>query len=216
MKILVTGGTGKMARHIKSTQDLEFLLPSKRELNVGDYNSVQKYLKENKDIEGIVLNAVQYLPNIGPGGNINTDNFTLEEYTKVKEASIEGLKVNLLPSLQFIYTLKDQLKFIILLSTGLDPILENNYVLYRNSKASIQDLLIRVANLDKHKELKIISLHPGHMHDEYTFTQSAKQVVKFIENLDKMESCQTYGIFDKTKMQTTKIDGYTQLEIIDL
>ena len=54
------------------------------------------------------------------------------------------------------------------------------------------------------------------MHDEFTFTESAKQVVKFIENLNKMESCQTYAIFDKTKMQATKIDGCTHLETIEL
>jgi hypothetical protein len=206
MNILVTGGHGRMAKKLKSTEDLKFYLPSRAELNLESFDSINNYL-ENKKIDGLVLNAYHYLP-----GDVTIDNIKVIENEFSKAA-----KVNILSTVYLYKKLKDNLKFIILLTTGLDPEFETNYIYYRNSKSNLVDLLERTYHIDK--QVKTVFLHPGHMHDDYTYNQSALQLTKFISKIDDLKNLNTYGIFDKDKMQANLLENsrsYETVEIIEL
>lgn len=218
MKVLVTGGTGRLAKNFISTDKIDFLLPGRLELDLSNFYSIDKYLEDNKDIVGVILNGVEYLPAIEDIQNNFTNGLTLDGYDKLSNSLTNGIRINNLAPLQIISKLKDKLKFIIHLSTGLDPIIENKHILYRNSKASTFDLINRVVNTESYKDIKFIGIHPGHMHDSFTYLQSAKQLTKVVENLDRFEKGWIYGIFDKEKMEATKLEGftYTQLATIEL
>ena len=48
-KIVITGGDGRFAQILKKDNNkLNILYPGKKELNVLDINSINKYLKKNK------------------------------------------------------------------------------------------------------------------------------------------------------------------------
>jgi dTDP-4-dehydrorhamnose reductase len=47
-KIVITGGEGRFAQILKQDSKLDILYPGKKELNVLDINSINKYLKKNK------------------------------------------------------------------------------------------------------------------------------------------------------------------------
>lgn len=199
MNILVTGGNGRMARHLKSTDNTTFFTPHRKDLDLESYESIDNYLHE-KNIDGLVLNAFQYLP-----GEVTLDNFKA-----VDREFHRATQVNLLGTLYLYLKLKHNLKFIIFLSTGLDPEFETNHIFYRNNKANVSDLLERISYLEK--KVKTIFLHPGHMHDDFTFEQSAIQVTKLIENIDKFKDLGTYGIFDKDKMEYRELKSIKSYE----
>lgn len=192
MNILVTGGNGRMARYIESTEDINFYTPGREELDLNSYDSIDKYLISKK-IDGLILNGYQYLP-----GELTLDNFR-----NVTDQFIKATQVNLLSTLYLYEKLKETVKFIIFLSTGLDPEHETQHIYYRNSKASVSDMLERLAYTNN--KVKTVFLHPGHMHDEYTYSQSAKQLIKLVCKIDSLDNLGTYGIFDKDKMQATKL-----------
>ena len=206
MNILITGGNGRMARHLKSTDNTTFYTPHRTELNLESYDSIDNYL-QGKEINGLVLNAFQYLP-----GKV-----TIETFKQQSEQFFKATQVNFLATLYMYLKLKDNLKFIIFLSTGLDPVRESNHIFYRNNKANVADLLERMSHLEK--KVKTIFLHPGHMHDDFTYTQSAMQVTKMIENIDKFKDLGTYGIFEKDKIEYRElknIKSYETLNVIKL
>lgn len=206
MNVLVTGGNGRMARHIVSSDTVKYLTPTREELNLELYTSVDNYLKD-KIVDGLILNAFQYLP-----GEVTLDNFKF-----VEKEFIKATQVNLLSTLYLYLKLKSNLKFIIFLSTGLDPEHESNHIFYRNFKANVSDLLERLYYQDK--LVKTIFLHPGHMHDDFTFSQSALQVSKLVDKIDQLDNLSTYGIFDKDKMQASKlanIKSYQTIETLQL
>ena len=48
-KIVITGGEGRFAQVLKrDNKKLDILYPSKKELNILNINSINKYLKKNK------------------------------------------------------------------------------------------------------------------------------------------------------------------------
>lgn len=194
MNVLVTGGNGRMARHLKSNDNLTYYSPGRDEMELGSYDSIDEYL-ENKNIDGLVLNAFQYLP-----GEV-----TLENFRHVDKDFLKATQVNLLSTLYLYLKLKNSLKFIIFLSTGLDPVHETNHIFYRNNKANLGDLLQRINCVEE--KVKTVFVHPGHMHDDYTFKQSAVQVTKMIENLDRFKNLGTYGIFEKDKMEYRELES---------
>lgn len=206
MRILVTGGKGRMARHLKSIDGLEFYTPGRDELDLESYDSIDKYL-EDKSIDGLILNAYQYLP-----GQVNIENFRT-----IDKEFLKATQVNLLSTLYLYNKLKDSLKFIIFLSTGLDPQHETQHIFYRNNKASVSDMLERLAYCED--GVKTIFLHPGHMHDEYTYSQSASQVTKLVLKMEELKNLGTYGIFNKDKMEATllaNIKSYQTIGKVDL
>lgn len=215
MKVLVTGGEGRLAQKLKSDSGIEYLLPPKSKLDLQNYSSIDTYLQRNKNIEGIILNAIKYVPDFN-NTVAEESNFSKSEYNKLRDQSIEGLEINLLPIVQFMATLKNQLKFVILLTTGLNVKLDNNHILYRNSKNAMQDLIYRIIHTEGYESIKAISLHPGHMHDEYTYSTTAKQITAVLKNIHKLESCCTYALYDKTNMYVEKIVDQTTLERIQL
>lgn len=194
MNVLVTGGNGRMARHLKSNDNLTYYSPGRDEMDLGSYDSIDEYISD-RQIDGIVLNAFQYLPS----------ELNLDIFKAVEHEFLRATQVNLLATLYMYLKLKDNLKFIILLSTGLDPVHETNSIYYRNNKANLGDLLERIYYVDK--KVKTIFVHPGHMHDDYTFKQSAIQVTKMIENLDRFKNLGTYGIFEKDKMEYRELES---------
>ena len=202
MKVLITGGTGRMAKHIQSTPTTVLETPSKGNLDLSSYDSIDKYLI-NRSFDGLVLNAYQYLP-----GEVTLDNFR-----HVDNQFLKSTQVNLLGTLYLLLKLKQSLKFVVFMSTGLDPKIEKQHIFYRNSKAQISDLLERITYVGDSP--KVIFLHPGHMHDEYTYTQSAKQVVKLIEKIDELDNLGTYAIFDKDKMEATQLANIKSYETIN-
>lgn len=202
MKVLVTGGSGRMARHIQSNSKIELKAPSRDDLDLSSYDSIDNYLI-NRSFDGIVLNAYQYLP-----GEVTLDNFK-----QVDNQFFKSTQVNLLGTLYLMLKLKQSLKFVIFMSTGLDPKIEKQHIFYRNSKAQISDLLERMAYVDSN--IKVVFLHPGHMHDEHTYSQSAKQVVKLIEKVDELDNLGTYAIFDKDKMEATQLANIKSYETIN-
>ena len=201
MRILVTGGQGRMARHLKSIDNLEFLTPGRDELDLESYDSIDTYLQD-KTIDGLILNAYKYLP-----GQLNVENFRT-----VDKEFLKAVQVNLLSSLYLYNKLKDSLKFIIFLSTGLDPQHETQHIFYRNSKASVSDMLERLAYCEG--GVKTIFLHPGHMHDEYTYSQSALQLTKLVLKVEELKNLGTYGIFNKDKMEATLLANIKSYQTI--
>lgn len=206
MNILVTGGNGRMARHIQSTDKCTFFKPTREELNLESYDSIDAYL-EGKNIEGLILNAFQYLPG----------QLTLDTFRTLDSEFLKATQVNLLSTLYLYRKLENSLKFIIFLSTGLDPKHENQHIFYRNNKNTVSDMLERLSYSEN--KVKTIFLHPGHMHDDFTFTQSALQVTKLAEKIDELDNLGTYGIFDKEKMRATKlasIKSYDTIGVVEL
>jgi len=194
MNVLVTGGNGRMARHLESNNNITYYSPGRDEMDLASYDSIDSYILD-KQIDGLVLNAFQYLPS----------ELNLDIFKAVEHEFLRATQVNLLATLYMYLKLKDNLKFIVLLSTGLDPVHETNSIYYRNNKANLGDLLERIYYVDK--KVKTIFIHPGHMHDDYTFKQSAVQVTKMIENLDKFKNLGTYGIFEKDKMEYRELES---------
>ena len=48
-KIVVTGGSGRFAKILKKTKSIyNFIYPTKKQLNITNYNSIKKYLKKTK------------------------------------------------------------------------------------------------------------------------------------------------------------------------
>jgi len=206
VNILVTGGNGRLAQKLRSTPDFNFLTPSREELNLSSYSSIDKFLEE-KTVDGLILNAFHYLPSDIDLNNIKSFN----------EGFIESTKVNLLSTLYLYLKLNHNLKFIVFLSTGLDPIHESNHIFYRNSKAAVSDLLERLWYRDQ--KIKTIFVHPGHMHDDYTFSMSALQLVNLVSKIDELKNLTTYGIFDKDKMQAQELESiksYHTVNVVDL
>lgn len=207
MNILVTGGNGRMARHIKSSATVNYLLPGRQELDLGSFNSIDNYL-QGKQIDGIILNGYEYPP---------TNEITLENIREFKDRFENSNRANTLGTLYLYLKLKNNLKFMFFLTTGLNPEKEPNFIFYRNSKASVADMLKRITFKDK--KVKVVFIHPGHMHDDYTFKQSALQFEKLVEKVDTLENLACYAIFDKDKMKARKLESifsYNTLETIEL
>lgn len=210
MNILVTGGNGRMARHFESTDKLTYYLPSRQELDLSSLDSIDNYLNSNalkglldsRPIQGLVLNAFHY-----PPGKVELDSIR-----KHYDSFLNATKVNLLATIYLYKKLKENLKFIIFFTTGLNPKSELSHIYYRNSKLSIIDLLERISYSDT--EIKTLLVHPGHMHDEYTFKQSTLQVTKMIENLDEFKHLGHYGIFDKDKMEYRELESLTSYNTV--
>lgn len=209
MNILVTGGNGRMAKHFKSTDKIKFLTPGREELDLASQDSIDSYLKKQTPInfpaiDGILLNAVGY-----PPGKIDIFNFN-----GVTESFLNAAKVNLIATIHLYKRLEHQLKFIALMTTGLDPETELSSPYYRNSKMAVADLLTRLSFSET--KIKTLFIHPGHMHDDYTFKQSALQVSKMFENIDKLKHLGHYGIFNKDKMECRELESLISYQTKDI
>ncbi len=206
MNVLITGGNGRMARHIESTDKITFLKPNRQELDLASLDSIDNYLNTHT-VDGILLNAVHY-----PPGKIDLNNFRGQA-----ESFFNATKVNLVATIYIYKKLQDNLKFISLLTTGLDPETELSSPFYRNSKMAVADMLVRLSYSDK--KIKTFFIHPGHMHDDYTYKQSALQITKMIEDTDRFKNLGHYGIFNKDVMQCKELyslTSYNTVEIIKL
>ena len=51
MRVLVTGGKGKIASNIHSTENITFLKPGREELDLSSVNSILNY---NEEIDGLM------------------------------------------------------------------------------------------------------------------------------------------------------------------
>ena len=91
MNVLITGGNGRMARHIESTDKITFLKPNRQELDLASLDSIDNYLNTHT-VDGILLNAVHY-----PPGKIDLNNFRGQA-----ESFFNATKVNLVATI-YIY-----------------------------------------------------------------------------------------------------------------
>ncbi len=203
MNVLVTGGNGRMARHLESTDKITFLKPNREELDLTSLDSIDNYISANT-IDGILLNAVHY-----PPGKIDMDNFRGQA-----ESFLNATKVNLVATIYLYKKLQDSLKFISSMTTGLDPETELSSPYYRNSKMAQADMLVRLSYSDK--KIKTFFIHPGHMYDDYTFKQSALQVTKMIEDTDRFKHLGHFGIFDKDKMECRELYSLTSYDTVEI
>jgi len=203
MNVLVTGGNGRMARHLESTDKITFLKPNREELDLTSLDSIDNYISAHT-IDGILLNAVHY-----PPGKIDLNNFRGQA-----ESFFNATKVNLVATIYLYKKLQDSLKFISLMTTGLDPETALSHPYYRNSKMAVADMLVRLSYSDE--VVKTFFIHPGHMHDDYTYKQSALQVAKMIEDTDKFKHLGHYGIFNKDVMQCKELYSLTSYDTVEI
>lgn len=188
MKILVTGGDGRLAKKLKSKNSDVFITPSKTELDLLNPNSIKDIVSMYPNVNGIILNAtIRYN---------ELDSLTTDDWfdVEVNNRLIEIFRLNVLASSQLTYSYQNSLKFVIGLTTGyIEPKSHidccESYIL---GKDMLSSHLYRLSN--KFKDTTILTINPGPMRNEGDFDYNANTLIKLIENINECESGKSYEI----------------------
>ncbi len=192
MKLLITGGNGKLAKKFKEIYGDVVLNPSKTELNLLDTNSIINYYNNNKDIDGILLNATRY-----PSNFYNFDDYFNQN---IIDDFIESFKLVAIGNQQLINLYKDNIKFAINISSGATykkrPY--GDHFGYKLVK-TISNFVIEEYSVNKNKiydNLKLIIFNPSHMETEEQYESQAKLLFDITQNIDKCENGFEYYPFN--------------------
>lgn len=163
MKVLYTGGNGKLANQLKTLKTtLDIHYPSKAECNLLSIDSIQTYTNKNSQFDIVITGANQF-----PGGI---------EYVNCASFDIPA------KHLVLIEKLKKKPKYFINLTTGLAQV--DEYYLYRAQKGYAEDLYVRYFGYDHNKETHFINFFPGHIDSEILRNTIALKFLEMLENIE--------------------------------
>jgi len=101
MKILVTGGNGKLPKKLKELNGDKYLTPTKEELNLLDKESIKNFFEHNQDIEGIIFSATLY-----PGQDMHhTEDWFNDDNLKIlnkKNLDLQNSRLFLIKKIQLV------------------------------------------------------------------------------------------------------------------
>jgi hypothetical protein len=188
MKLLITGGDGKLAKQFKKIYGENVLNPPKSELNLLDANSIINYCNNNKNIEGILLNATLYPSSF----------YEFEDYfnENIINNFINSFKLVAVGNQQLINLYKDKLKFIINISSGATykkkPYGDNfGYKLVK----TISNFIIEEYSVNKQKtydNIKLITFNPSHMETIEQYDSQANLLCNIIKNINECKTGYEY------------------------
>jgi hypothetical protein len=188
MKLLITGGDGKLAKQFKKIYGENVLNPPKSELNLLDANSIINYYNNNKNIEGILLNATLYPSSF----------YEFEDYfnENIINNFINSFKLVAIGNQQLINLYKDKLKFIINISSGATykkkPYGDNfGYKLVK----TISNFIIEEYSVNKQKtydNIKLITFNPSHMETIEQYDSQANLLSNIIKNINECKTGYEY------------------------
>lgn len=188
MKILITGGEGKLAKKFKKVYGENCLNPSKSELNLLDASSIIDYYNNNKDINGILLNATLY-----PSSFYQFDDYFNED---VISGFINSFKLVAIGNQQLINLYKDKIKFVINVSSGATykkrPYGDHfGYKLVKTiSNFVIEEYSVNKNNL--YDNIKLITVNPSHMETGEQYESQANLLFDIIKNIDECKTGYEY------------------------
>lgn len=188
MKILITGGEGKLAKKFKKVYGENCLNPSKSELNLLDVSSIINYYNNNKDIDGILLNATLY-----PSSFYQFDDYFNED---VINGFINSFKLVAIGNQQLINLYKDKIKFVINVSSGATykkrPYGDHfGYKLVKTiSNFVIEEYSVNKNNL--YDTIKLITVNPSHMETGEQYESQATLLFDIIKNIDECKTGYEY------------------------
>lgn len=169
MKVLYTGGNGKLANQLKTLEtSLDIYYPSKEECNLLSINSIQEYTKKNSEFDIVITGANQFPGDI--------------EYVNCASFDIPA------KHLVLIERLKRKPKYFINLTTGLQQ--TDEHYLYRAQKGFAEDLFIRYFGYTHNKETHFINFYPGHIDSETLRIIIATKFIEMLENIDNFKENQ--------------------------
>lgn len=188
MKLLITGGEGKLAKKFKKVYGENCLNPSKSELNLLDASSIIDYYNNNKDINGILLNATLY-----PSSFYQFDDYFNED---VISGFINSFKLVAIGNQQLINLYKDKIKFVINVSSGATykkrPYGDHfGYKLVKTiSNFVIEEYSVNKNNL--YDNIKLITVNPSHMETGEQYESQANLLFDIIKNIDECKTGYEY------------------------
>lgn len=188
MNLLITGGNGKLAKQFKEVYGENLLNPSKSELNLLDVNSINNFYNNNKDIDGILLNATLY-----PSSFYQFDDYFNQN---VIEDFINAFKLVAIGNQQLINLYKDKLKFVINISSGATykkmPYGDHfGYKLVKTiSNFVIEEYSVNKQNL--YDNIKMIIFNPSHMETYEQYKSQANLLMDIINHIDECKTGYEY------------------------
>lgn len=186
MRILVTGGSSKLATHIKYTFNCEVDTPSKYELNLNDLDSIENFIKQNtKQYTHVILN--------GYGRVSEFSNYkTIEEFKEIKNTFLNIGIDSMVNQLYLLDKLKDSLVCTVFMITGVDYIADNkSYNNYRSMKNLGRNLVFRHL-INSQPSTKCIAVHPGHLTTEEEYSTAASKIYGLITTEKELLNLHTY------------------------
>ena len=192
MKVLVTGGKGKIASNIHSRDSINFLKPGREMLDLGETNSILKYTESNPDVDGIILNGWQFHSDVfNKWGSMSLDNDNyLENLEWVPGKWQQHTMINYFSSQLLLRRYYKSLKFIFFLNTDTS---NRKYHHYSNEKLMVNDLFCRLTKETFFKHIKYISAVPSAMVDKH-LTGVGKNLVDMVGKLDTLQTRKEYFV----------------------
>jgi len=167
MKILITGGNGKLANEIKKVKTThDIIFADKDLLNLSYFTNtkgIETFCKD-KYFDVIVGNANKY-----QGVKVEDGMFNLD-----------GPEVTLGHS-YLITKLEVKPKYYINFTTTLSML--DEYYFYRAVKTFNEDYLYRFFK-SEYPNIKYFNIHPGHIDDEKNRISASKLLINFIDNIE--------------------------------
>ena len=170
MKILITGGGGKLAneiKRVKTTHDITYADKSQLNLSYFTHRRQINNFCKNKYFDIVIGNANKYQAENVEEGTFN----------------FEGPEVTLGHS-YLITKLEKKPKFYINFTTTLSMI--DEYYFYRAVKTFNEDYFYRFFK-SKYPNIKYFNIHPGHIDDENNRISASKLLFKFIDNIESYD-----------------------------
>ena len=163
MKILITGGEGKLANQLKKIDSNHSIyFANKKTLNLTNYNNIESFSK-GKYFDLIIGNATKHSGGIPP------------DYS-----SVEAFKITLGHS-YLVYSLYKKPKYFINLTTNLNVI--DEYFFYRAIKTFNEDYYYRFFKI-RYPDIKYFNIHPGHIDDKQNRISASNLIYSSIDNID--------------------------------
>ena len=193
MRVLVTGGKGKIASNIHNTKNITFLKPGREEL---DLNSVNSILSYNEDIDGLIINGWKFHSDVfNKWGHLSLENGDwIEKLKLLPDSWKDNQMVNYTSNQILLRKYYTTLKFIMFFNTDTS---NRKYHHYSNEKLMVNDLFCRLTKEPYFKHIKYISAVPSAMIDKH-LEGVGRNIVNMIENLDTLITRKEYFVnFDE-------------------
>lgn len=203
MKVLVTGGSSKLAQCIKNQFNCEVDNPSRRDLDLNDLQSIDTFAGNSvKQYTHIILNGY------GRSGEFSNYN-SIAEFNKTKEVYLNSSINSMVNQLYLLNKFKSSLICSVFMITGVDFIADNrSYNNYRTMKSFGRDLVFRYI-INEHPESKCIGIHPGHLTTEEEYATAATKINSLISNHVDINNLHTYHF---NKNATTLIEDNSSVK----
>jgi len=192
MRVLVTGGKGKIASNIHSTDNITFLKPGREELELNSTESILNFTDREKDIDGLVINGwVFHSDMFNEWGlmSLKNDDY-LDKLSWLPGKFQNHTQVNYFANQLLLRRYYKSLKFIMFFNTDTS---NRKYHHYSNEKLMINDLFCRLTKEPFFNHIKYISAVPSAMVPEH-LEGVGKNIVDMISKLDTLVTRKEYFV----------------------